>query len=263
MRPVNLLPPELRPRTPGQGDQRIAWGILGVLAVILLVVIASISMSNRAKTLQDEATAMRAEAERKQAAVALIPVRGDDLSETVRQRTLLVGGLSNMRFPWNVALRDLSKTMPKDVTFNTITATSATAADTGGNVAPAGGVPQLQPQMTIAGCTSGWVGYARFLTWLRQMPGVSNVRSVSSALGAVVSESPDAEESEETDTIDDVERRENCQPQPLDFTLNVSYRPKTADLTGLPRPEATPTAGATGATTTPAAAGAATPGAGG
>ncbi len=253
MRPVNLLPPELRPRIPGEGDPRVAWAVLGVLGAILLVVIVSISLSNRAKTINDEATALRAEAERKQAAVSVIPTRSDDLSETIRQRTLLVGGLASVRFPWNVAMRDLSKTLPDDVTIDSMLAISATASDA---AAPVAGQPQqMQPMMTLSGCTSGWVGYARFLTWLRQMPGVERVRSVSSALGTIVTETEGGEGEGSSDQVDDNERKNNCGPEPLTFSLNVSYRPKTADLKGLPKPEAQP-AGATGATTTPAAAGA-------
>ncbi len=256
MRPVNLLPPELRPRVPGEGDPRLAYGVLAGLAVLLLMVVVSISYSNKAKTLNDEAAAIRAEADRRQAAVAAVPTKVDDVSDMVRTRTLLVGGLSATRFPWNVAMTDLSKSLPPDVTLDTISAVSASAAGGEGGATST----TMQPLMTLSGCASGWVGYSRLLTWLRQMPGVSNVKSNSSSVGAPAQSSQgEGAESSAGDT-----RLENCGPAPLNFTLNVVYRPKTADLLGLPKPTTTTSgpggaSGATGAATpatgTPAAAG--------
>lgn len=250
MRAVNLLPPELRPRVPGEGDPRVAWGVLGGLAVLLLVVIISIGFSNKAKTLQDEATAMNSEAQRIQAATAIVPTSPDTVTQEVKNRTLLVGGLSAVRFPWNTAMRDLSKSLPPDATIDTMVAASATAADASDTTLPAG---SMQPTMTLTGCTSGWVGYSRLLTWLKQMPGVSDVRSTSSALTQAVAP-PEPEPGQKADPA--TTRSKNCGPAPLAFALTVSYRPKSADLLGLPRPEAPAGGGgATGATATPPAAG--------
>lgn len=239
MKPVNLLPAELRPRVPGEGDPRIAWGVLAGLAVLLVLVVVSISLSNKAKTLNDEATALRAEADRRQATVALVPTKLDEISEQVRGRTLLVGGLSAVRFPWNVAMHDLSTSLPPDVTLDTINAVSATPVDATNPaaVAAAGGAAN-QPTMLLTGCAGSWVGYSRFLSWLRQMPGVGAVTSTSSSI-------VDPEPAQEGKP----DLKKNCGPQPLSFGLTVAYAPKKADLLGLPKPEDTP-AGATGATTT-------------
>lgn len=255
MRAVNLLPPELRPRVPGEGDPRVAWGILGGLAVLLLMVVVAISYSNKAKTINDEAASIRSEAEQLQASVAVVPTNVNDVSDEVHNRTLLVGGLSATRFPWNVAMHDLSKSLPSDVTLDSIVGSSATAGD---SATAAGASGAMQPSMTLTGCASGWVGYARLLTWLRQMPGVANVQSNSSAVGQPASSGGAASGGEDNS---ESTRSENCGPAPLTFALNVLYRPKSADLLGLPKP-ATSTSGpsaATGATTpatgTPAASG--------
>lgn len=255
MKAVNLLPPELRPRVPGEGDPRVAWGVLGALGALLLVVIISIGFSNKAKTLNDEATAMKAEAQQIQAATAIVPTSPDTVTQEVKNRTLLVGGLSAVRFPWNTAMSDLSKSLPPDVTIDTLVAASATPADAADTTMPAG---SMQPTMTLTGCTSGWVGYSRLLTWLKQMPGVQSVRSTSSAISTAAPEPADGEKADPATS-----RTENCGPQPLAFSLSVAYRPKSADLLGLPRPQAAAGSGATGPTATPAAgvpAAAATPG---
>jgi Tfp pilus assembly protein PilN len=208
------------------------------------MVVVSISFSNKAKTLNDQAVAMQTEAQRRQAAVAIVPTKPDDVTGQVKSRTLLVGGLSAVRFPWNVAMKDLSKSLPPDVTLDTIAAVSAAPIDASQISSTEGGAT-MQPQMTLAGCASGWVGYSRLMTWLRQMPGVSSVKSASSTLEAVKAEA--SAEGEEEDP--NAERSTNCGPAPLRFSLNVSYRPKSADLLGLPRPLVdTSQAGASGST---------------
>lgn len=260
MRAVNLLPPELRPRIPGEGDPRIAWGVLGALAAILVLVVISISFSNRAKTINDEAAAIRAEAEQRQAAVAAIPTKKtDDVSATVVQRTLLVGGLSAVRFPWDVAMRDLSKSLPSDVTIESVNAVTAGAA---GTVSSDPTSPESQltpPTLTLTGCASGWVGYSRLMVWLRQMPGVASVKSTSSTLAQATGQESQSPEGEKK-----IDLTKNCGPAPLQFSLNVIYHPKSADLKGLPKPEAQPAAGGPTGATPPAAPAAQTqPGAGG
>lgn len=241
MRPVNLLPVDLRPRIPGEGDPRIAWGVLGGLAVVLLMIVVSISYSNKAKTLNDEAAATRAEAEQLQASVAMIPTKADDVSDLVHTRTLLVGGLSAVRFPWNRAMKDLSRSLPDDVTIDSINGLSAAAT---GAEAAEGGVPTMSPQMTLTGCTSGWVGYARLMNWLRQMPGVNEVKSNSSAVSPVTAEQQTDEDGKPSA---ESKRIENCGPAPLNFSLIVNYHPKTADLVGLPKPAETAPAADAGA----------------
>lgn len=251
MRSVNLLPAELRPRIPGEGDPRVAWGVLGGLAVLLLMVVVAISYSNKATTLNDEAASIRAEAERRQAAVQVAPVRTDDVADEVRNRTLLVGGLAAVRFPWNHAMKDLSRSLPPDVTLDTIDASSAAAA-TSTAPAPGAEAEQSGPTLNLAGCTSGWVGYSRLLSWLREMPGVKDVESTTSTLGTATDESQGGDGKQ-------VDRNKNCGPAPLNFALTVTYAPTTADLVGLPTPAAAAapagaTASTTSATGTPAAA---------
>ncbi|MFT4050377.1 MAG: hypothetical protein QM648_11170 [Solirubrobacterales bacterium] len=231
----------MRPRVPGEGDPRVAYGVLAALGVLLLLVVVSITLSNRAKTLNDEAAAISAEADQRKAAVAVVPTTVDDVTDRVQSQTLLVGGLAAVRFPWNTAMKDLSKSLPDDVTLDSLNATSA-AASAPGTATTTGG-SSTQPVLTLMGCTSGWVGYARLLTWLRQMPGVASVKSTTTS---------EANASSSGDSTDaGAKRKDNCGPAPLAFGVNISYVPKTADLLGLPRPAAAP-AGATGATSSAA-----------
>jgi len=225
MRAVNLIPEEMRPRIPGDGDPRIAYGVLGVLSVLLVMVLVAISYSNKLSTIEDQTAAISAEAQSHRTKVAAVATTPDSISGDVKQRTLLVGGLAKTRFPWGTALYDLSRAIPSDTTLSSIDVASAgSAADAAG----AGG----GATMTLSGCTSSWVGYSRFMTWLKTMPGVEKVESTSSAVASA------------GDQGEDAARTKNCGPAPLTFGLVATYSERKIDLLGLPKPEA----GSSGAT---------------
>lgn len=229
MRAVNLIPEELRPRVPGDGDPRIAYGVLGALALLLVMVLVAISYSNKLKTIEDQTAAIQAEAQGHRTKVAAAATSPDEIAADVKSRTLLVGGLAKTRFPWGDALYDLSRAIPSDTTLDEITVKSGTAD----------GEASSGSTMALTGCTSSWVGYSRFMTWLKTMPGVAKVESTSSAVAA--SSGGDDEDSKRT---------ENCGPAPLAYVLEVTYLPRKIDLLGLPKPDpgAGNAGGSTGAT---------------
>lgn len=258
MRAVNLLPPELRARTAGEGDPRVAYGIIGGLALLLVMVIVAVMYSNKATTLTDQATAVQAKADRARAQTVRPVQSYNDFAGVAQSRTLLVGGLAASRFPWGNALYNLSRSLPEDVTLNDInavTADKAVAATNQASGATAVSSAAL-PSLTLTGCTSGWIGYSRLMVWLKEMPGVSGVNSTQSTSSGVAETEGGTEASKRT---------QNCGPAPLQFSLVVSFEEREVNLIGLPKIEsATPAAaGATGATGgTPAPAAQTTPEAG-
>jgi hypothetical protein len=228
MRAVNLIPEELRPRVPGDGDPRIAYGVLGALALLLVMVLVAISYSNKLATIEDQTAAIQAEAQGHRTKVAAVSTSPDEIASDVKSRTLLVGGLAKTRFPWGDALYDLSRAIPTDTTLDEISVKSAASSGDGTGAS--------NSSMSLTGCTSSWVGYSRFMTWLKTMPGVEKVESTSSAVAMAT----DGEG-------EDADRTKNCGPAPLSFALEVSYLPRKIDLLGLPKPDAG-SAGASGAT---------------
>src|SRR4051794_17357958 len=112
MRAVNLIPEELRPRVPGDGDPRLAYGVLGGLAVLLVMVLLAISYSNKLTTIEDQTAAIQAEAATHRSAITAVATTPDQLQSEIKTRTLLVGGLAKTRFPWGEALYDLSRAIP-------------------------------------------------------------------------------------------------------------------------------------------------------
>lgn len=260
MRAVNLLPPELRARTAGEGDPRVAYGIIGGLALLLVMVIVAVMYSNKATTLNAQAEALNAKADRARAQTVRPVQAFNDFAGVAQSRTLLVGGLAASRFPWGNALYNLSRSLPEDVTLNDINAITADSSVAAANQATGGAAVSSTalPSLTLTGCTSGWIGYSRLMVWLKEMPGVSSVKSTQSTSSGVK-----AEGESEAD-----KRTQNCGPAPLQFSLVVAFEQREVDLVGLPKIEsAAPAGGATGATGatagTPAPAAQTTPEAGG
>ncbi|MFY9488596.1 MAG: hypothetical protein WAP35_07885 [Solirubrobacterales bacterium] len=250
MRPVNLVPAELRGGG-GSGDPKVAYGIVGGLGVLLVMVLLAVVQSNKATTLRDETAAIQAETQRHQANIK--PVQSfNDFADVVQSRTLLVGGLAESRFPWDRTLFNLSRAMPEDVTLDTIIASTSSdvaAAPAAGAAAPEANSATLE----LTGCASGWYGASRFLVRLKDLPGVSDVTPASSN-----SDPADNTGDSATDNEEGANRKANCGISPLSFSFKVFYAPQQVDLTGLPKIAGAVPAGATAATTDPAAATAAT-----
>jgi hypothetical protein len=246
VRAVNLVPPELRSRVPGEGDPRVAYGVFGGLVVLLIMVLATVSYSNKATTLNDEAAALTAQAARHQ--VAAKPVQAfNDFAGVAKSRTLLVGGLAASRFPWGKAMYNLSQSLPPDVTLDTMTATTSDATAVAANQqSGAAGVSSTSvPTLELVGCTSDWIGYSRLTIWLKSMPGVQDVTSAQSTNSGPIDQAGDANS----------KRSSNCGPSPLKFTAKVIYQPRQVDLVGLPKIDSGSSAGgASGAVGSPAAA---------
>lgn len=249
MRAVNLLPPELRSRIAGEGDPRVAYGVVGGLALLLAMVVLAISYSNKAATLQEQAASIQAQADRARTQ-NVKPVQSfNDFAGVAQSRTLLVGGLAAARFPWGNALYNLSRSLPEDVTLNDIKAVTADASVAATNQATGGTAVSstAKPTLALSGCTSGWIGFSRLMVWLREMPGVERVNATQTTNDGQASAEDQSEEAK---------RKQNCGPAPLSFSLTVIYKERQVDLIGLPKvASATPAAGATGATGGTAAAG--------
>ncbi|MFY9469564.1 MAG: hypothetical protein WAP37_05565 [Solirubrobacterales bacterium] len=239
MRPVNLVPAEQRAGGAG-GDPKVAYGIVGGLGVLLLMVLLAVSYSNKATTLQDEAAAIEAEAARR--AVTVKPVQSfNDFADVVQARTLLVGGLAESRFPWDKALLNLARSMPEDVTLDTIAAATTTTA--GGTATGDSVQDPSSASLDLTGCASGWYGASRFLVRLKDLPGVKDVTP-----GASDTESAAEDGSSEGGDAGGG-RKANCGPAPLTFTYKVTYNPQKVDLVGLPKiGGAAPAGGASEAT---------------
>jgi Tfp pilus assembly protein PilN len=174
MRPVNLIPPDLR-----RGDHAplrtgpLAYIVVGALALALLgvtlLVLAGNEVSEKkdeAKTLQREDNLAKARAER------LAPYsQFQALSE---QRVQTVMSLADSRFDWPRVMRELALVLPGDVTLTGLNASAV--PESGGEAAG----KALGPSLELEGCTSSQDAVATFITALKDIDGVTRVGLESS-----------------------------------------------------------------------------------
>ena len=83
MRAVNLIPEELRPRVPGDGDPRVAYAVLGGLAVLLVMVLLAISSSNKLQTIEDQTASITSQTTQIRSRVAAVQTSPDQIAAVV------------------------------------------------------------------------------------------------------------------------------------------------------------------------------------
>lgn len=176
MRPVNLIPPDMR-----RGDSAplrtgpLAYIVLGALALALVGVTMLVLTSNEVAEKKDELVALRSEdAAAKARAEELAPYA--QFQAMSRQRVETVASLADSRFDWPRVMRELALVLPDDVLLTNLSAGSA-----GGEGEGMSGV--LGPSLELSGCTSGQDAVARFVTALKDIDGVTRVGLQSSAVG--------------------------------------------------------------------------------
>lgn len=179
MRPVNLIPPDLR-----RGDSAplrtgpLAYIVVGALALVLLGVSLLVLAGNEVAEKKEEVATLREEdAAAKARAEELAPyVQFQVLSE---ERVETVTSLANSRFDWPRVMRELALVLPDDVLLTDL---SAGAASGEGEASEGlGGVQG--PSLELSGCTTGQDAVARFVRTLKDIDGVTRVGLESSAVG--------------------------------------------------------------------------------
>ena len=179
MRPVNLIPPDLR-----RGDNAplrtgpLAYIVVGALALVLIGVTMLVLTSNEVSEKKDElVTLKREDAAAKARAEELAPYA--QFHAMSQQRVETVTSLANSRFDWPRVMRELALVLPDDVLLSSLTAGAGAAAAEGGE--GLGG--SLGPSLEMSGCTPGQDAVARFVTALKDIDGVTRVGLESSTIG--------------------------------------------------------------------------------
>ena len=189
MRPVNLLPSELRqgahaPMRTGAIPYIVIGALVAVLAGVALLVITGNQIDERqgevAQLKREDAVAMR-EAKRLTAYTQFQTLH--------EQRVATITSLADSRFDWERVMRELALILPHDVWLTELNASASSDSETGegsgggGNLRPS--VPG--PALALAGCATGQESVAGFVTALKDIDGVTRV-------GVELSELPSEEE---------------------------------------------------------------------
>ncbi len=177
MRPVNLIPPDMR-----RGDSAplrtgpLAYIVLGALALALVGVTMLVLASNEVAEKKDELVTLRREdAAAKARAEALAPYA--QFKAMSQQRVEAVASLADSRFDWPRVMRELALVLPDDVLLSGLSAGVGAEGEGEGMAEIAG------PSLGLDGCTIDQDAVARFVTALKDIDGVTRVGLQSSTVG--------------------------------------------------------------------------------
>jgi Tfp pilus assembly protein PilN len=183
MRPVNLLPPELRAgaQTPLRTGP-IPYVVVGALATVLVGVALLVTTGNQVSEKKSEVAQLKQEdaAAVREANRLAAYVQFQSLHE---QRLATISSLADSRFDWERVMRELALVLPHDVWLTDLNASASSTDGEGGSLR--GQIPG--PALSLTGCATGQEAVARFVTALKDIDGVTRV-------GVESSELPDAEE---------------------------------------------------------------------
>lgn len=180
MRPINLIPPDLR-----RGDSAplrtgpLAYIVVGALALVLVGVTMLVLASNEIAEKKDEVATLKQEDAAAQArAEQLAPYA--QFQTASEQRIETVTSLANSRFDWPRVMRELALVLPDDVLLTNLSAGSA-----GGGEGEGEGLAGVTgPSLQLSGCTTGQDAVARFVRTLKDIDGVTRVGLEASAVGS-------------------------------------------------------------------------------
>jgi Tfp pilus assembly protein PilN len=193
MKAVNLLPPELRgtPKTAAAapavgGDGTGAFVVLGVLAALVVAFAGYVLTNNTVAERKSELAAATQQQEAAARATAQLKPYAD-FETLVNARVQTVTDLATSRFDWEMALRDLSRALPSDVTLTSLKGTVSSTASGGGGNSMRGAIDV--PAVELAGCSRSQTTVARLMARLRNVDGVTRVSLSKSDKDTVVNSS--------------------------------------------------------------------------
>jgi len=180
VRPVNLIPPEDQ-----RGDRApmragiISYVFIGVLAVSLLLVIATALTSKSISDKETEKQSLQAALQEATAkAESLRPFA--DFRAMQESRTATVASLAQSRFDWERVLRELALVIPEDVWVVNLTGTVTPAVSVEGAAEVSIRDSIEGPALEIVGCAADQDAVAVFIAALEDIDGVTRVGMASS-----------------------------------------------------------------------------------
>lgn len=200
MKAVNLIPVEERRGSSG-GSSTPTFGVIGVLALLLVAVTAWVVLSNqvgeRKAALAQEQSKLAAQQQR---AANLKPYAA--FAQLQQKRVQTVSQLAQTRFDWEATMHDLARVVTSNVWLTNFKGTvapgvsvstagggsgsgSASSGSGGDTTALRGALPN--PAVELSGCATSNDEVAGFVSRLRAMKGVTRV-TLASAVKSDASE---------------------------------------------------------------------------
>jgi Tfp pilus assembly protein PilN len=183
VKPVTLIPQEQRRRTPSEGSGKGAYGVLGLLAVLLVMAVAYVMTANTVTERQSDAEAARIEADQLEAE-AQSKGEFSAFEQIAQTRVASVSGVAATRFDWERFMRELSRVMPAGswlISADASVSGEAPAGAATGATAGTADAAATGPSALLTGCTPKHSDVARMMVRLRQLHRVTDVELRASA----------------------------------------------------------------------------------
>ncbi len=184
MRPINLIPSDIKLKRIRQETGIFPYVVTGALAVIVLGVLAYVLMQNQVTSKKDEVAELTSKVTKAQTEADAISEYGK-FAELKLARQASLGLIAQSRFPWAEVLFDISKALPSNAWLTEATGKVSPAASSGGesdsDSSKGGGGDDSEgvsvpgPTIELIGCTYRQIDVARMMTRLRNVSGVRQV----------------------------------------------------------------------------------------
>jgi Tfp pilus assembly protein PilN len=193
MRPVNLLPPDLRQgaRAPMRTGP-IPYVLIGALVAVLAGVALLVSTGNQISERKGEVRQLKREdaAAVREAKRLVAYTQFQTLHE---QRLTTIASLADSRFDWERVMRELALILPHSVWLTELNASASSESGSGGSGGGSLRGSIAAPALELQGCAAGQEAVAGFVTALKDIDGVTRV-------GVQTSELSDQEEGAGTES---------------------------------------------------------------
>lgn len=176
MRPVNLLPQSARPyQATGKGGAG-AYVVLGVLAALVLGVLAYVLTTNQITTRKNEISSAQQETQAAQSKASSLQKYGE-FAQVAGARVNAVGSLAVGRIDYERLLRETSRVLPSGVWLTQLDAESlgSSSSSTAPSSTTAAAAP-ASPTVHLLGCAPSQDSVATTLVRLRALHGSGDVQ---------------------------------------------------------------------------------------
>ena len=176
MRPVNLLPEQLRSRE-RSGRAGGAYIVIGALAALFVMVAVYALTANQVNSRKGDTSKAQAETQRHEARTAALGPFGD-FAQTKEMRLASVRELAGGRFDWERFMRELALVLPSGSWISEVDASTTGTQDSTGQ---GNGEATGQPSAKLTGCAPKQSDTAKLMVRLRRMSKVDDVKLTESA----------------------------------------------------------------------------------
>jgi Tfp pilus assembly protein PilN len=173
MKAVNLIPAD-DARGAGGRSGAATHGLLGVLAVLVVMSALYTLAGNSVDTKKRDLAAVTAQANAAEAKAATLKTYVE-FSQQRKARVETVRNLVASRFDWSRALSEVARTVPSGTWITSLQATVNPAVNLGSGGGDSLRAALAVPAIEVSGCAPGQDGVARTLTSLRAIAGVQRV----------------------------------------------------------------------------------------